>query len=79
MEHAFRRPGVILGACRELVEECPCESGCPSCVGLPVLRPAQHQDPDVAGDWPIPDKDATRFILEALVDRSAELIEGAAG
>ena len=23
----------ILSACRELVENCPCESGCPSCVG----------------------------------------------
>ena len=66
VEHAFRRPADILTACRKLVQECPCESGCPSCVGLPVLRPAQHQDPDVGGHWPIPDKDAARFILEAL-------------
>ncbi len=26
---------VISGAARDLIRECPCESGCPSCVGLP--------------------------------------------
>jgi DEAD/DEAH box helicase domain-containing protein len=71
VEHAFRRPDEIFEACRALVEECPCESGCPSCVGLPVLRPAQHQDPDVTGSWPIPDKDAARRILESLVGEPA--------
>jgi len=72
VEHAFRRPMQVFESARELVEECPCEGGCPSCVGLPVLRPAQHQDPDVGGAWPIPDKDAARIILEELVGRAAE-------
>jgi DEAD/DEAH box helicase domain-containing protein len=75
VEHAFRRPAEILRACRTLVEECPCDGGCPSCVGLPVLRPAQHQDPDVGGHWPIPDKEASRFILRAL---AAERVAGVA-
>jgi DEAD/DEAH box helicase domain-containing protein len=78
VEHAFRRPDLVLEACRELVEECPCESGCPSCVGLPVLRPAQHQDPAVVGSWPIPDKDAARMILESLVVEMAAAGVGAA-
>jgi hypothetical protein len=40
-----------------------------------VLRPAQHQDPDVGGHWPIPDKEASRFILQAL---AAEPVAGVA-
>jgi DEAD/DEAH box helicase domain-containing protein len=72
VEHAFRRPATVFEAARSLVEECPCEGGCPSCVGLPVLRPAQHQDPDVGGAWPIPDKEAARLILEELLERAAE-------
>jgi DEAD/DEAH box helicase domain-containing protein len=50
-----------------LLEDCPCEGGCPSCVGLPILRPAQHQDPDVMNGFPIPDKEAARAMLKALV------------
>jgi DEAD/DEAH box helicase domain-containing protein len=77
VEHAFRRPGEILRACRELLSECPCSGGCPSCVGLPVLRPAQHQDPEVGGAWPIPDKEAAAAILDGLC--AARLEAGAAG
>ena len=67
VEHGFRRPQEVFTAAYELVNECPCDGGCPSCVGLPVLRPAQHQDPDPGGAWPIPDKDAAILILEALL------------
>jgi DEAD/DEAH box helicase domain-containing protein len=56
----------ILEAVADLVAGCPCESGCPSCVGLPILRPPQHQDPDVGGSWPIPNKEAARILVEAL-------------
>lgn len=75
VEHVFRRPAQTLQACLDLVRECDCESGCPSCVGLPVLRPAQHQDPDVGGAWPIPDKSSARVILENLLGakRAAEV------
>ncbi|MFN8178152.1 MAG: DEAD/DEAH box helicase [bacterium] len=67
VEHAFRCPADVLDAARALVTECPCETGCPSCVGLPVLRPAQHQDPEANGAWPIPDKEAARLILELVL------------
>ncbi|NNE43977.1 MAG: DUF1998 domain-containing protein, partial [Gemmatimonadetes bacterium] len=67
VEHGFRRTAEVLGACLELLETCPCDDGCPSCVGLPVLRAPQHQDPDQGGAWPIPDKEAARWILSALL------------
>jgi len=67
VEHAFRRPREVLAAALALVAECPCETGCPSCVGLPVVRPAQHQDPEVGGAWPIPDKEAARLLLSGVL------------
>jgi DEAD/DEAH box helicase domain-containing protein len=56
----------LLAVCREMVEGCPCEEGCPSCVGLPNLRPAIHSDPDLTHGHPMPDKRATRALLELL-------------
>jgi len=56
----------LLRAAREFLEGCECESGCPSCVGLPILIPAQHQDPDVISGGPIPDKETARFILRRI-------------
>lgn len=57
----------LLPAALRMVEECPCEMGCPSCVGLPVLRPAQQQDYDLHGGWPIPSKAATEALLRRLL------------
>jgi len=57
----------VLQACLSLVNECECSEGCPSCVGLPVLRPAQHQDPDIYHGWPIPSKKTAKRMLELLV------------
>jgi len=56
----------LLGEARAILEACPCEAGCPSCVGLPTLRPALHQDPDSLLGYPIPDKEAARILLEAI-------------
>ncbi len=67
VEQGYRRFEEALGAARALLEECECESGCPACVGLPVLRPPQQQDPDVMGGWPIPDKAVTRMLLQAIL------------
>ena len=65
-----------LELCRRMVRECPCEGGCPSCVGLPNLRPAIHHDPDLGGGYPVPNKDATIILLEmmrrAAKDRDAQ-------
>ncbi|MBA4107937.1 MAG: ATP-dependent helicase [Pirellula sp.] len=65
-EKGFARIEQLLEICREMVESCPCESGCPSCVGLPNLRPAIHSDPDLTRGHPMPDKEATRMLIASL-------------
>jgi DEAD/DEAH box helicase domain-containing protein len=63
--------GLLPGIIREVlhvIEDCPCESGCPSCVGLPVLRPAQHQDPDPGHGFPIPDKEAAILLVRRILE-----------
>ncbi|NLX54653.1 MAG: DEAD/DEAH box helicase [Planctomycetaceae bacterium] len=56
----------LLVLCRQLVRECPCDAGCPSCIGLPNLRPAIHSDPDLTRGYPVPDKAATQLLLDLL-------------
>ncbi len=70
-EKGFARIGELLAVCREMVESCPCDSGCPSCVGLPNLWPAIHSDPDLTRDQPMPDKAATVRLLEVIDERAA--------
>jgi DEAD/DEAH box helicase domain-containing protein len=60
----------LMEGCLEMVEGCDCDSGCPSCVGLPVLIPAQHQDPDVGSGYPIPSKEAARRLLELMLGKA---------
>jgi DEAD/DEAH box helicase domain-containing protein len=67
VEGGYRQIEDLLRSCLDLIQGCPCESGCPSCVGLPVLRPPIQQDPDAQGGWPIPDKDSARALLEAML------------
>jgi DEAD/DEAH box helicase domain-containing protein len=64
---AFDRLENLLAMCRLLVRECPCEAGCPSCVGLANLRPPLHQDPDLSRGYAIPDKRAALMLLDAWV------------
>ena len=56
----------LLAICLEMVRDCPCDDGCPSCVGLPNLRPAIHSDPDLTRGYPMPNKQATIRLLELL-------------
>jgi len=56
----------LLVACRALIGDCPCDDGCPSCVGLPILRPPQQQDADLSNGWPMPSKRAAKALLAAL-------------
>ncbi|HEX6961732.1 MAG TPA: Zn-binding domain-containing protein, partial [Lacipirellula sp.] len=66
-EKGFARINDLLSICREMVAACPCEAGCPSCVGLPNLRPAIHSDPDLTRGNPMPDKLATLTLLDRLL------------
>jgi DEAD/DEAH box helicase domain-containing protein len=60
----------LLRICLDMVSGCDCEDGCPSCVGLPNLRPAIHSDPDLMRGYPIPDKEAAQVMLELLLEAS---------
>jgi ATP-dependent helicase YprA (DUF1998 family) len=65
-ERGFARINELLGICHEMLADCQCEQGCPSCVGLPNLRPAIHSDPDLTRGYPMPNKRATLRLLELL-------------
>jgi DEAD/DEAH box helicase domain-containing protein len=67
-EKGFERMEDVLAICRQMVAECQCEDGCPSCVGLPNLRPAIHSDPDLSRGYPMPNKAATVQLLDLLCD-----------
>lgn len=62
----------LLTVCRELVRECPCTEGCPSCVGMANVRPPIHSDPDVGSGYSIPDKAATVFALERWLSNESD-------
>jgi DEAD/DEAH box helicase domain-containing protein len=66
-ERAFTDFPRLVGEALTLLTACSCAEGCPSCVGLPILRPAIHQDPDAGPGYPIPDKRAARLLLEAVL------------
>lgn len=56
----------LLSVCLEMVSDCPCDDGCPSCIGLPTTQPQIHSDPDLSRGHPIPNKRATTRLLELL-------------
>ena len=69
-EKGFHHFEQLLAICHEMARDCPCDSGCPSCVGLPNLRPAIHSDPDLSRGYPMPNKAATLALLELLCQPS---------
>jgi DEAD/DEAH box helicase domain-containing protein len=68
-EQGYARLEELARGALDHVAACPCDGGCPSCVGLPILRPAQQQDPDLGGARAIPGKDAARALLEFWLGR----------
>lgn len=57
----------IMTAALDLIQECPCRRGCPSCVGSPI-PPFSQLDPDAGGRGMIPDKEAALVVLHALLE-----------
>jgi len=65
-ERGFQCIGEIIDVAATMLETCTCLEGCPSCVGLPNLRPPIHQDPDIMGGPPIPSKQAAKILIRRL-------------
>jgi len=63
-QKGFELLGDWLEMCRAIVGECPCQDGCPSCVGLANLRPPIHQDPDLGTGYAVPNKQAALLLLD---------------
>ena len=62
-EQGWTRLDELAAAALGHLETCDCEGGCPACVGLPTLWPAQQQDPDLQPPREIPGKEAARTLL----------------
>ena len=62
-EQGWSRLDELARAALEHLEACECAEGCPACVGLPTLWPAQQQDPDLQHGREIPGKAAARTLL----------------
>ena len=71
-EQGWARLDELAARSLEHLQSCECESGCPSCVGLPILRPAQQQDPDLSQRRVMPGKEAARVLLEHWLTRAAD-------
>ncbi|MCL6613473.1 MAG: DUF1998 domain-containing protein, partial [Firmicutes bacterium] len=57
----------VFAAALDLVANCPCTEGCPSCVGAP-LPPQVQLDPEISGRGRIPDKEAALCLLHDLLE-----------
>jgi len=66
-ERAYERTEELITACREVIADCPCEDGCPSCVGFIMPSRPLHQDPDLSAGKRIPSKNAARALLDLLI------------
>lgn len=73
---AFGMLEALFASACDLIASCPCEGGCPSCVGAPVL-PHATNDPDGSGRGRIPDKEAALVLLHHLLQREPYIPKGA--
>ena len=56
----------MLAAVRDVIHDCPCEDGCPSCVGA-AMPPSAMTDLDSGTRDRIPHKAAAKFLLEQML------------
>jgi DEAD/DEAH box helicase domain-containing protein len=63
-EQGWTRLDELAASAIEHLEACDCSTGCPACVGLPILRPAQQQDPDLGRGFDMPGKRAAALLLQ---------------
>jgi len=67
-EKSYELLDQIMERCLELISECPCEDGCPSCVGSPS-RSWSYFDADSESRERIPDKEAALIILHDMLGK----------
>jgi DEAD/DEAH box helicase domain-containing protein len=67
-EKSYQLLDQIMESCLELISSCPCEDGCPSCVGSPS-RSWSYFDADSESRERIPDKEAALIILHDMLDK----------
>lgn len=65
---------LMQGAC-DLITGCPCEAGCPSCVGAPVL-PHNTGGPDASSRGRIPDKEGALVLLHHMLEKEPYIPKG---
>lgn len=66
-EKGYQAIARLLEICLDMVSTCPCQEGCPSCVGLPD-QASLHSDPDLSRGHPLPNKAATETLLRLLLE-----------
>ncbi|MGE5528141.1 MAG: DEAD/DEAH box helicase [Patescibacteria group bacterium] len=64
---AYDRVEEVFAAALDLLANCPCADGCPSCVGAPI-PPQMQLDPDSSGRGRIADKEAALCLLHDLLE-----------
>jgi len=67
-EKSYELIDQILEKCLELISNCPCEDGCPSCVGSPS-RSWSYFDADMEFKERIPDKEAALILLHDMLGK----------
>ncbi len=65
---AFHLCETIMQGALDLITGCPCEAGCPSCVGAPIA-PHTTNDPDSGGRGRIPDKETALVLLHHMLEK----------
>jgi DEAD/DEAH box helicase domain-containing protein len=72
---SFHLCETLMQGALDLITGCPCEAGCPSCVGAPML-PHSTNDPDAGGRGRIPDKEAALVLLHHMLEKEPYIPKG---